>query len=112
MAYINWIIFFREETSIDNFFSEIFVPLDCIFLVIKKYNDGISSSLTEVYNIDKDRELLTNLFGIWNEKDGLVVTKLTLYQRRNDLYGQLIRVATVKVSRVMENINFIKITCS
>ncbi|XP_011497652.1 PREDICTED: LOW QUALITY PROTEIN: probable glutamate receptor [Ceratosolen solmsi marchali] len=96
MAYINWIIFFRQETNIHRFFSEIFVPLDCIFLVVRKYKDGASTSLTEIYNIDKDRELLTNLFGVWNEKDGLRITKLTLYQRRNDLYGQMIKVATVQ----------------
>lgn len=97
MAYINWVIFFREETSIQSFFSEIYVPLDCIFLVIQKSNGTKFYTLTEVYHISKGRELLTDAYGTWNEEEGLTITKLALFQRRSDLNGQLIRVTTVQV---------------
>lgn len=97
MAYINWLIFFQEGTSIENFFSDIYVPLDCIFLIIQKINDTDTYTVTEVYHISKGRELIISTFGTWSENEGLSITKLALYQRRGNLHGQLIRVSTVEV---------------
>ncbi|CAB0033014.1 unnamed protein product [Trichogramma brassicae] len=87
-----------NNTSIRDFFSNIHVPLDCIFLVVQKFEDSKIYVLTEVYSIDKGRELITNVFGTWEEESGLEITKLALYQRRSNLQGQLIRVTTVEVS--------------
>ncbi|KAL7301179.1 hypothetical protein TKK_0006150 [Trichogramma kaykai] len=106
MAYINWVIFFRSNTSIPDFFSNIHVPLDCVFLVVQKFEDSRTYVLTEVYSIDKGRELITNVFGTWEEESGLEITRLALYQRRSNLQGQLIRVTTVEdppVSVAIEN---------
>ncbi|XP_031787913.1 glutamate receptor [Nasonia vitripennis] len=96
MAYINWVVFFREDTSVDDFFSEMYVPLDCIFLIVKKSKDNSTYTLTEVYHIAKGRELISDVYGSWSEARGLSITKWTLYQRRSDLRGQLIRVTTVE----------------
>ncbi|XP_058797737.1 probable glutamate receptor [Phymastichus coffea] len=96
MAYINWLIFFQEDTNIETFFADIYVPLDCIFLIVQKMNDTDTYTLTEVYHISKGRELISKTFGTWSENDGLSITKLALYQRRGNLHGQLIRVATVE----------------
>lgn len=98
MAYINWLIFFGEDTSIEAFFAEIYVPLDCVFLIVQKVKDSQDYTLSEVYRIAKGGELIIDVFGTWSEDDGLTTTPLALYQRRSDLRGQLIRVTTVKVS--------------
>ena len=98
MAYINWVIFFSEDANIESFFSEIYVPLDSIFLVVQKMKNSDVYILTEVYKIDKERELIKNRFGSWSENGGLSRTKLGLYQRRSNLQGQLIRVASVEVN--------------
>lgn len=97
MAYINWLIFFSENTIIEDFFSEIYVPLDCVFLVVQKVKDSNVYTLTEIYSIAKGGELITGVFGTWSEEEGLEITRLALYQRRSDLRGQLIRVTTVMV---------------
>lgn len=97
MAYINWVVFFREDTSIDDFFSEMYVPLDCIFLIVQKSKDNDSYILSEVYHISKGRELISDIYGSWSEEQGLDITKWALYQRRSDLRGQLIRVTTIEV---------------
>ncbi|KAJ8681897.1 hypothetical protein QAD02_017689 [Eretmocerus hayati] len=95
MAYINWVIFFREDTRIEDFFADIHVPLDCVFLIVQKEKDSENYALFDVYRIDRDRELIIGRFGSWNEDTGLKITPLAMYQRRGNLQGQLIKVGTV-----------------
>ena len=97
MAYPTWLIFFRETTSIDNFFRQIYVPFDCIFLVAQKGKNDNEATLTEVYQIEKEKELRKAIFGYWNLGTGVITPKLGLYQRRADLFGQNIRVTSIQV---------------
>ena len=76
---------------------EIYVPFDCTFMVAQ--GQGSETELiTEVYQIDRRRELKHAVFGSWHPKHGITVPSLGLYQRRNDLEGQLIRVTSIHVS--------------
>lgn len=114
MAYPTWIIFFRENTTIDSFFRNIYIPFDCIFLVVEKSSTDDEATLTEIYQIDKERELRISVFGYWNLQFGVTTPKLGLYQRRGDLFGQNLRVSSIEVFRhflqfFMKNLFFIQI---
>lgn len=98
MAYPTWIIFFRENTTIDFFFKNIYIPFDCIFLVVEKKGDSDNeATLSEIYQIDKERELRISVFGYWNLQFGVTTPNLGLYQRRGDLFGHNIRVSSIEV---------------
>lgn len=97
MAYPTWLIFFRENTTIDYFFRKIYVPFDCIFLVAQRGENDDEATLTEVYQIEKEKELRRSIFGYWDLKTGVTTPKLSLYQRRGDLFGQNIRVTSIQV---------------
>lgn len=106
MAYPTWIIFFRENTTIDSFFRNIYIPFDCIFLVVEKSSTDDEATLTEIYQIDKERELRISVFGYWNLQFGVTTPKLGLYQRRGDLFGQNLRVSSIEdppVSLIVRN---------
>ena len=97
MAYPTWLIFFRNETTIDSFFQKIYIPFDCVFLVAQERNNDDEATLTEIYQIDKTKELRRSIFGYWDLKTGVSYPSLSLYQRRGDLFGQMIRVASIEV---------------
>lgn len=61
-------------------------------------NDSDREIITEVYQVDRGKELRSNQFGVWDMEKGLKGPKTRgLFLRRNDLYGQNIRVASVHV---------------
>nr|QNL15103.1 ionotropic receptor 6 [Aulacocentrum confusum] len=94
MSYPNWLIFFRNETKIQNFFSDIYVPFDCTFMVsTSEFED--QETILEVYQIERDKELRQGLFGTWDIENGIKLSTSSLYQRRNDLFGQTLRVVSV-----------------
>nr|UEN71271.1 ionotropic receptor 2 [Gregopimpla kuwanae] len=96
MSYPTWLIFFRDETRIEDFFMEIYVPFDCTFMVAQgEGNDSNTEIITEVYQIDRDQELRHSTFGTWHPKHGITTPTVALYQRRNDLYGKILRVASI-----------------
>lgn len=98
MAYPTWLVFFGHETEITDFFFNIYVPFDCKFMVVQSSADVIGREIiTEVYQVDRRKELRTMPFGVWDVRDGLKGPKPGLYFRRNDLFGQNIRITSVHV---------------
>ncbi|XP_039314129.1 glutamate receptor-like [Solenopsis invicta] len=96
MDYPTWLVFFGNETSITEFFFEIHVPFDCKFMVAQSSPNVIGREIiTEVYRVDRGKELRSNQFGVWDVKHGLKGPKHGLYFRRNDLFGQNIRVTSI-----------------
>ncbi|KAL0119313.1 hypothetical protein PUN28_009707 [Cardiocondyla obscurior] len=96
MAYPTWLVFFRNETKFTDFFLEIFVPFDCKFMVAQSSANVTSREIiTEVYQVDRGKELRSMQFGIWDVRDGLKGPTRSLFLRRNNLFGQNIRVTSV-----------------
>ncbi|EFN82107.1 Glutamate receptor delta-1 subunit [Harpegnathos saltator] len=96
MAYPTWLVFFRNETEYADFFSEIYIPFDCKFMVARSSaNESGREIITEVYQIDRGKELKSNQFGVWDMGKGLKGPTRGLFLRRNNLYGQNIRVTSV-----------------
>ncbi|KAG5317735.1 GLRK protein, partial [Pseudoatta argentina] len=96
MAYPTWIVFFSNETKFEDFFFETYVPFDCKFMVIQSSPNVIGREIiTEVYQVDKGRELRSSQFGIWDVRNGLKGPKHGLFLRRNNLFGQNIRVTSI-----------------
>jgi len=98
MAYPTWVIFFNNETKFEDFFFEIYIPFDCKFMVVQSSPNVIGREIiTEVYQVDKGRELRSSQFGIWDVRNGLKGPKHGLFLRRNNLFGQNIRVTSIQV---------------
>lgn len=54
--------------------------------------------ITEVYQVDRGKELRSMHFGVWDIRKGLKGPTHGLFVRRNNLFGQNIRVTSVHVS--------------
>jgi len=98
MAYPTWLIFFKDETKFADFFFEIYVPFDCMFMVAQSSaNETDKEIITEIYQVDKGKELRSMQFGTWDAKNGLTTPKSGMFSRRNNLFGQNIRVTSIHV---------------
>ncbi|KYN23279.1 hypothetical protein ALC57_04152 [Trachymyrmex cornetzi] len=96
MAYPTWVVFFNNETKFEDFFFEIYVPFDCKFMVVQSSANVTGTEIiTEVYQVDKGRELRSSQFGMWDVRNGLKGPKRGLFLRRNNLFGQNIRVTSI-----------------
>ncbi|XP_039314126.1 probable glutamate receptor isoform X2 [Solenopsis invicta] len=98
MDYPVWLAFFGNETSITEFFFEIYVPFGCRFIVAQSSPNVIGKEIiTEVYHVNRGKELRFQQFGVWDVKDGLKGPRngQETYIRRKDLFGQNIRITSV-----------------
>ncbi|XP_014488825.1 PREDICTED: glutamate receptor U1-like [Dinoponera quadriceps] len=97
MAYPTWLVFFEDGLELADFFLDIYIPFDCKFMVAQSSaNVSGREIITEVYQVDREKELRSNQFGVWDMGKGLKGPETrSLYFRRNDLYGQNIRVASI-----------------
>lgn len=96
MAYPTWLVFFNNETKFTDFFFKIYVPFDCKFMVAQSSANG-REIITEVYQVDRGKELRSMQFGVWDVKNGLKGPTHGLFLRRNNLFGQNIRITSVHV---------------
>lgn len=99
MSYPNWLVFLKNETKIDDYFNEIYVQFDCTFMTSKIDIDFGGEIITEVYQIDKGQVLRKNLFATWSQTGGIKTPRLSLYQRRNNLFGHTFRVMSIEVTK-------------
>ena len=94
---------FFSAPSIENFFSNIKIPLDCEFFVTQtlinndKREDGLS--IIEIYQDHPSRSLQKHLVAHWTVSGGLNWSAALLNQRKANLHGISIRVGlTTNVS--------------
>jgi hypothetical protein len=97
-----WILLssFKETDTepMDDFFRGIYIPLDCEFLVAHhQHNDVI---ISEVYHLNRELPLNRNYFGRWRQDVGITLTNISVFERRNDLQGIVMKVASMTVSKV------------
>ena len=84
-------MFMDTSTSVEQFFSNIYVPLDCEYIVAhhshRKGERLKEISFTELYHVHPNLQQLHKYqVGHWSVYGGLVWSKLSLYQRR-DFHG-------------------------
>ncbi|PSN34587.1 Ionotropic receptor 119 [Blattella germanica] len=85
MSRTSWLMFFDSATPLVEFFSDIYVPFSCTFLVAEPKGENIT--LTEVYRVAPGKPLLTNVFGNGSSGMGYILSNDSLYERRNTLHG-------------------------
>ncbi|KAK1122578.1 hypothetical protein K0M31_009023 [Melipona bicolor] len=106
MAYPTWLLFLRDETSFEEFLSDVYVPFDCMMMVTQRDAKEASEIIREVYQISREDGLRSMNFGKWDPESGFRGPRLGLYQRRHDLHGRNIRVVSINdppVSRVIRD---------
>jgi hypothetical protein len=89
-----WLLFL--ETPIDQFLEDVYIPVDCEFLVARHSGDK-AVLLTEVYRMAKNSPLYRQHYGAWNPA-GLQVSNESLVQRRSDFHGFTITATSINVS--------------
>jgi hypothetical protein len=95
-----WLLFLYSITSMEDFFSDIYIPLDCEFLVAQRWNgkeDGnLEVSHTEVYSVHPTRPLQINPVARWSFSSGLTWSEFSFLKRRGDLQGISLKSAMVQ----------------
>jgi hypothetical protein len=78
-------------TLLEDFFADIYIPLDCDLLVAQRSNgteDGdLKVSFTEVYSVHPTRPLQINSVARWSSNCGLTWSEISILERRADLQG-------------------------
>ncbi|XP_033609385.1 probable glutamate receptor isoform X2 [Cryptotermes secundus] len=93
-----WLLFLESMTSLKEFFADVYIPLDCEFLVAQRSGwtgEEPEVSLTEVYNLHSSRQVQTNLIAKWSSKDGLKWSETSFFERRGDLHGISLKSAMI-----------------
>jgi hypothetical protein len=84
-------------TSLEDFFADIYIPLDCEFLVAQRSNGteegDLEVLLTEVYNVHPTRPLQINPVARWSSNSGLKWSEISFLERRADLQGISLKAA-------------------
>jgi hypothetical protein len=95
-----WILFsnFQEADteSLEEFFHDMYIPLDCEFLVAHAQDPDVI--ISEVFRVTRNTPLTRNYFGVWRQRTGIALTNISFFERRNDLQGTVMNVATMTVS--------------
>jgi hypothetical protein len=92
-----WLLVLDSMTSLEDFVSDVYIPLDCEFLVAQRSNgteDGdLEVSLTEVYNVHPTRRLQINPVARWISNCGITWSEVSFLERRADLQGISLKAA-------------------
>ncbi|XP_033607020.1 glutamate receptor 1-like [Cryptotermes secundus] len=91
MADAVWLLFL--EKSVDQFFEDVYIPVDCEFLVAQRRGGNVVL-LTEIYRMDKGLPLQHKEFGIWNQS-GLHASRESLVRRRSHFHGFTITATSI-----------------
>ena len=95
MADAVWLLFL--EASIDRFLEDVYIPVDCEFLVARRSGET-AVQLSEVYRMGEGLPLQRHHFGTWDQ-NGLQVSSESLVRRRSDFHNHTITATSFNVSR-------------
>ena len=95
MSDATWLLFL--ETSFDQFLEDVYIPVDCEFLVAQRSGEE-AIQLTEVYRMDEGLPLQRQHFGTWDQ-NGLRVSTESLIRRRSNFHNYTITGTSFNVSR-------------
>jgi hypothetical protein len=93
-----WLLFLDSMTSLEEFFADVYIPLDCEFLIAQRSGrtgEEPEVSLTEVYNLHPSRQMQTNFVAKWSSKEGLTWSEVSFFERRGDLRGISLKSAMI-----------------
>jgi hypothetical protein len=92
-------MFLGSKTTVKELFADIYIPLDCEFLVAQRWvgikDEGVEFSITEVFHVHPTRALQTYTFGHWSSGSGLTWINIPMYHRRRDLQGIILKGAFI-----------------
>lgn len=91
MAGATWLMFLTTD-SIPSFFADIDVPFNAEFLVASQGAKRII--LYEVYRVAKGMSLNDPYYSAWTTKSGLTRMPDSIYKRRGNLQGLVIKAVT------------------
>jgi len=95
MADAVWLLFL--ETSVDRFLENVYIPVDCEFLVAQRSRDD-AVQLAEVYKMGQGLPLQRQHFGTWDQ-NGLLVSTESLVRRRSNFHNYTMTATSFNVSR-------------
>jgi hypothetical protein len=91
MSKSKWLLFLDSMTSLEDLFSNIYLPLDFEFLVAQRSNGteegDLEVSLTEVYSVHPTRQLQINPVARRISNSGITWSEVPFLDRRADLQG-------------------------
>jgi hypothetical protein len=89
-----WLLFLDRTISLDDYFSDIHIPINCEFLVAQEQvvsRDMCSEvTLTQVFHVHWNRPMQTYSAGTWSSCDGFAWSTVPFDERRRDLHGAVI----------------------
>jgi hypothetical protein len=94
-----WLLFMDKSTSIEEFFTDIYVPFDSEFLVVQWSAESAQVSLNELYHVLYTRPLQTFCVANWTYSGGFSWSSVPLFARRKDLQGIAIKGAVIPYVR-------------
>ncbi|GFG35094.1 hypothetical protein Cfor_00636, partial [Coptotermes formosanus] len=104
-----WLLFLEKMMSLEDYFSEIHVPINCEFLVAQEQDvtkGGCSEvTLTEVFYVHRTRPLQTYRIGTWSSCDGVTWSTVPSDKGKGDLHGAVIQsgIYSVDVAKDIES---------
>jgi hypothetical protein len=88
MLAARWLLFLDRTMSLEDYFSDIHVPVNCEFLVAEEQDftkDKCSEvTLTEVFRVHRTHPLQTYSKGTWSSCDGFAWSTVPFDKRRGD----------------------------
>ncbi|KDR16875.1 hypothetical protein L798_08617 [Zootermopsis nevadensis] len=81
-----WLLFSDSALKLDHLFTDVYIPLDCEFLVAREDLAG-NVTLHEVYRMNRTMPLMNLQVAVWSPQFGVLWDNRSLYDRRNNLYG-------------------------
>ncbi|KAJ9597580.1 hypothetical protein L9F63_011581 [Diploptera punctata] len=87
-----WILF--TSAILESFFSDIYVPFDCQFLVAQFFGNGVIT-LSEVYRIHPTSKLHFLLITNWTSNLQLTWNDSNFHLKQQDLHGLIIKAAVI-----------------
>jgi hypothetical protein len=95
MSAARWLLFLDRTMSLEDYFSDTHVPVNCEFLVAQEQDvtkDKWSAvTLTEVFRVHWTHPLQTYSMGTWSSCDGFAWSRVPFHKRRGDLHGAVIK---------------------
>jgi hypothetical protein len=92
-----WLLLMNAGTGMEEFFTDIDVPVDTELLVAHRQEDDVR--VTEVYRVRGGYPLQEHAFGTVSGRDNVwSATNIAFYRRRNNLQGLIMQAATTEVS--------------
>ena len=88
-----WLQFLSDSDEISEVFKHQYIPINCEFVAVQERNEVIK--FKEVYNIKATLPLVIQDVGNWSQKFGLHWTSETMYKRRSNFHGMVLRTALI-----------------